>query len=380
MRTHDRSIVITGATGFLGREIVHRLLDRDANTRLTLLVRGKDDADASRRGDEVLAAQRSGDALADARRRVRVLRADLEHDRFGLDAAGYDALVADTGAVIHGAATVSFTEPLDQARRINVEGTRRMLDLAAAAGARTDYIGTTYIAGDRSGVAYERDLDVGQPFHNTYEQTKMEAEKLVQSRWSDQPVAVFRPSIIVGDSRTGRTSSFKVLYWPLKMFSRGMWWIVPGRLETRVDIVPSDYVVDALLHIRRDEASLGRVHHLAAGPEKSARVGELVDLAATFFNVRKPTFVNPKLFVRYARPVIDRFAVGRWRHALLTGRVYTPYLSLDLVFDTQNARTALRGSGIDVPPVTAYFDSLFRYCIETDWGRKPVEPEPAAVG
>src|SRR5215218_4465743 len=119
----DKAIAITGATGFLGREIV----------RLLLLIRGKSDADARSRGDAVLASVLEGSALESAKPRVRVVRADLEQDRLGLDPDAYERLAAQTSAVIHGAASVSFTLPLDEARAINVEGTRRMLDLAAKA-------------------------------------------------------------------------------------------------------------------------------------------------------------------------------------------------------------------------------------------------------
>ena len=367
-----KSIVITGATGFLGREIVAALLQDDPKVRLTLLVRGKDDADARRRGDQLLADVLSGAALADGKQRCDVVRADLEKELLGLDQAGYDALVKRTSAVIHGAASVSFSLPLDEARRINVEGTRRILDLAQAAGARVDYIGTAYVAGDRRGLAREGELDVGQPFRNSYEQSKMEAEKLAQERSHTQPIAIFRPSIIVGDSVTGRTSSFKVLYWPLKIYGRGLWRVVPGRPQTPVDVVPSDYVVRAILHIRKDPKSAGQVYHLAAGPERSATLGALSELAAEFFHVKPALFVQPGLFIKYARPLVDRFTWGNVKRILTNGRVYTPYLSLRLSFDTTNARRALAGSGIEVPRVEGYFETLFRYCIDTDWGKRPL--------
>src|SRR5688500_17240073 len=106
------TVVITGATGFLGREIVHHLLATEPDTHMTLLVRGKDEADARRRGDEVLAEGLEGDALAAAKQRVETVRADLQKDKLGIEGGAYDALAARTSAVIHGAASVSFTLPL----------------------------------------------------------------------------------------------------------------------------------------------------------------------------------------------------------------------------------------------------------------------------
>jgi long-chain acyl-CoA synthetase len=362
--------LVTGATGFLGREIVAQLLAENPSTHLSLLVRGKDDDDARRRVSKLLAEVLDGDRLDDAAKRVHAVRADLERDRFGLDEADYERLTKETDSVIHGAASVSFTLPLEEARRINVEGTRRVLDFAEKSGARTDYIGTAYVAGERSGAILEDELDVGQSFRNTYEQTKMEAESLARRRATHQPIAIFRPSIIVGDSQTGRTSSFKVLYWPLKIYGRGLWRIVPGKPDTLVDVVPSDFVVRAILRARKSDGSLGRVFHLCAGPERSARLVDLAALASRFFGSKPAIFVDPHRFVKYARPIIDRFTWGNLRKILMTGRVYTPYLSIDLRFDTTNTRKALEGTSIEVPRVEEYFSTLFRYCIETDWGKR----------
>ena len=363
-------IVLTGATGFLGRELVAELLARDPNATFSLLVRGRDDAESAKRADAMLTEVLTGDALEDARKRVRAVRADLEKERFGLEQGAYEDLAARTNAVIHGAASVSFTLPLPEARAINVEGTRRMLDFALRAKARMDYIGTAYVAGERRGLVRESELDLGQAFRNTYEQTKMEAEKLVRKRAGGQSVVMYRPSIIVGDSATGRTSSFKVLYWPLKVFARGLVPVVPARPRTPVDVVPSDYVVKAIAKIRANPANDGKCFHLAAGPERSAQVQQLSTLAAEFFKVRRPLFVNPELFVRYGRPLVDRLAWGKLKHVLTTGRVYTPYMSLDMTFDTSEARAALAGSGIEVPAVERYFTRLFEYALATDWGKK----------
>lgn len=362
------STVVTGATGFLGREVVLRLLSTEEP--LTLLIRGKDDADAQRRGDKLLEELVGRERAAAAKRRVQILRGDIEQDRLGLDPRTWERVAAETTAVIHGAASVSFTLPIDEARNVNLEGTRRVLDLARKSNARVDYVGTAYVAGDREGIAYEDELDVGQSFRNTYEQTKMEAEKLVRQRAGEQPIAMYRPSIIVGDSKTGRTASFKVLYWPLKLYAQGFARFVPGRRSTPVDVVPSDYVVDAILAIRKRSDSLGQCYTLAAGLDRDSTVGELTDLASEFFRVSKPLFVNPDYVLGWFRPLVDLIPGGKYKHKLTTARVYTPYLNLKLRYDTRNAKNALHGTGIEVPPVHEYFQTLFRYALETDWGKK----------
>lgn len=361
-------LVLTGATGFLGRELVHHLLREEPDTRLALLIRGRDEAEARARGLAVLGDRLTGEALAAAQRRVEIVRADLERDQLGLDAASHAALVGRTVGVIHGAASVSFALPLAQARAINVEGTRKMLDLARAAGCPLDYVGTAYVAGDRTGTARETELDVGQAFHNTYEQTKLEAEALVRARAQEQPAAIYRPSIIVGDSQTGRTSSFKVLYWPLKIFTRGFR-LVPGRPDAVIDVVPSDFVVRGICHLRKQTGRFGQAYHLCAGPERAASLAQLGEAAAAFFGCKPPIFVEPKWFIR-ARPLVDRLTFGRLRRILTTGRVYTPYMSLRLFFDTSVARAALEPAGVVAPRVEEFFVNQLRFARETDWGKK----------
>lgn len=369
----DPVLIVTGATGFLGRELVHHLLAQEPTTRLALLVRGRDDAQARARGAEILRDRLSGEALAAAERRVEIVRADLERSELGLDAATYAGLAGRATGIIHGAASVSFSLPIEQARAINVEGTRRMLDLANAAECPLDYIGTAYVAGDRAGTALESELEVGQTFHNTYEQTKLESEALVRARASEQRVTIYRPSIIVGDSRTGRTSSFKVLYWPLKIFSQGFRW-APGRADAVMDVVPSDFVVQAVCHLRKQTGPSGQVFHLCAGPERAATLGQLSAVASEFFGCKPAVFVKPTLFVR-ARPFIDRFTFGRLRRILTTGRVYTPYLSLQLYFDTRETRAGLAGTGIAAPTVEEFFLNQLRFARDTNFGKSMANAE-----
>ena len=127
---------------------------------------------------------------------------------------------------------MSFSLPLDEAREINTEGTRRMLELAELAKERGGlecyaHISTAFVSGNHPGAFAECDNDVGQTFHNSYEQSKFEAEQLIRSH-EDLPYTILRPSIVVGDRNNGWTSAFNVLYWPLRAFARGLFTAVPA--------------------------------------------------------------------------------------------------------------------------------------------------------
>ena len=297
----EELILITGATGFLGVQLVHKLLDSHPEATLALLIRDRAGRSGQQRADSIIPpTQRS---------RVEVYSGDVSFPNCGLDAKIYERLSAETTRVIHSAATVRFDHSLDEARHINVEGTRRMLDFAAGARRLRSlaYVGTAYVAGERAGVIRESELAVGQSYRNTYEQTKAEAEALVRSRLSSIPGVILRPSIIVGDSQTGVTSSFKMMYWPLKIYARRLWRTVPGFPDAVLDVVPVDFVAAAVARLVFDEAASGNTVHLCAGPGGSATIQQIASRAAEFFDAPEARYVDPRLFFAcYKAAVVSR--------------------------------------------------------------------------
>jgi long-chain acyl-CoA synthetase len=306
--------------------------------------------------------------------RVEVYSGDVGLPKCGLDAAAYERLSAETTRVIHCAATVRFDHTLEEARRINVEGTRRVLDFAGAARRLKSlaYVGTAYVAGEREDLVRESELAVGQSYRNTYEQTKAEAEALVRSRLESLPGVILRPSIIVGDSQTGVTSSFKMMYWPLKIYARRLWRTVPGYPDAVLDIVPVDFVATAVARLAFDDAARGSTVHLCAGPRGSATIDQIARRAAKYFKVREPRFVDPKLFFAAVRPLLFIALWGRKRRVLVDGSAYRDYFTMRMQFDTTNAERLLGPAGVKPPPVMDYLDRLFNYCVASEWGRKAV--------
>ena len=265
--------------------------------------------------------------------------------------------------------------PLERSRAVNVGGTRGMLDLArerARRGTLTrfDYVGTAYVAGRRTDVVPEDELDGRLGHKNTYERSKFEAEGLVRAAAGELPVCIFRPSIVVGESDSGRTTSFNMIYWPARLYASGLWRTCPGNPEAPVDLVPVNFVRDALLAIRRQPRSLGRCFHLAAGPEGFLPLARIVEVLREFVPGRKPVrFVDPSWWMRYVHPLIKHLTFGSPRRIVRNGEFYVPYFVANPRFDNAGTRELLEGTGVAVPGVEDYLRSLFQFCVDTNWGR-----------
>jgi long-chain acyl-CoA synthetase len=372
--SHDSNgaLLLSGATGFVGMQLLARYLER-TDRSVYVLVRAADDAEARARLHTTLG--NLGVSAEEFGSRVTAVPADIERDGLGIGAAKRADLATRVSEVIHCAASVSFSLSLPESRLINVGGTGQMLEFAGAAHAsggleRFAYVSTAYVAGTHPGEFREDQLDVGQDFRNAYERTKFEAETLVRKHTDRVPIQIFRPSIIVGERRSGWTSSFNVLYSPLKAFVRGSLPFLPADRSAPVDVVPVDYVADAIFTLANEPVrESGETFHLVSG-RGATTVGRLTHRAASHLERRPPRIVPPKLYRRLIHPLLARTGSKARRRALTRSEVFFPYFTMRVRFDDRRARGRLESQGVEAVPVERYLGQLIDFARDADWGRR----------
>jgi thioester reductase-like protein len=364
--TSPGAVLLTGTTGFIGMELLARYLER-SDRRIVTLVRAASPEGAQARVEAVL-ENLFGARWREHADRVEAVPADMTAPGLGLAQAQREWLADRISTIVHSAASVSFTLPLDEAREINLAGTRRVLELAELAHARGNlecygHVSTAYVAGDHAGRFCERDLDLGQSFHNSYEQSKFEAEQLV--REAGLPSKILRPSIVVGDRHNGWTSAFNVLYWPLRALSRGLFETVPAVPTAPVDVVSVDYVADAIHALCEQRGGVGETYHLIAGHNAST-ISEIADRASRYFRRPAPEVVSPAEFAALPSSSAAQDS------ALAAGSAYFPYFSIDTVFDDEATRARLEPEGILASPLSDYLDRLLDFATRSRWGKRPI--------
>lgn len=329
------TLFFTGYPGFLGTELLPRLLRRDPEATALCLVQPKFAALARER------ARPLGD-------RVRFVEGDIT--------SPIDAPPDDVTEIYHLAAVYDLSIPRELGMRVNVDGTCHVLDFAERCRGlrRLEYVSTCYVSGHYAGVFRESDLDVGQRFNNYYEETKFLAEVEVRKR-AGLPATVYRPAVVVGDSATGATQKFDgpyfVMRWLLRQPRIALLPVVGRPSRYRFNVVPRDFIVDAVEALSGRDDAIGRTFQLA-DPEPLT-VDETIDTIARATN---RTVIRIPLTRGIAKFAIDHVP-GVYRLM----RIPSPavdYFVHPTSYDTTNAQAALAAAGIRVPRLREYAGRL----------------------
>ena len=357
-------VFLTGVTGFIGRSLLRKWMD-SSDVRFHLLARQKHELSPQERIKQMLVGLYPHADMTHFTRRIEVVEGDVSLDGFGLKDSDYKQLSENISHIIHCAAAARFDLELEKARQINVKGTENILALARECKElkKIDYIGTAYVAGRRRGIIKEDELDEGQEHNNTYEQSKLEAEKLVRGSWSELPVTIFRPSIVICDSKTGRVSSHSAFYRVLRMYLLGRLQMLPGNPSCLLDLVPVDYMADATYLISQERASAAKCFHLTAGLNNLITLEEIGELTSHYFGKKKFRIVAPEEFMAYVNQAQESLS-DEERDMIDELNIYLPYLTSQLKFDNSNTLDILENTGLEVPKVSSYFGRMAEYMME----------------
>ena len=350
--------LITGFPAFTARRMIQQLVAREPETRLYVLARDGSATDA----EQFLSA------LPD-RASAEVLVGDVCDMDLGLSSAEYRALSREL-TWIHHLAGVSFLGTDDDtAHRVNVVGTRTVIDLARDAGRleRVVHWSTAMVSGDRKGTFYEDDLEAGQRFRNAYERTKYEAERLVRAAMRQLPITVVRPGLIVGDSRTGEIDKLDGPYYLMVVIANnasGVRLPLLGRSDAPLHLVPIDYVIEAAWHVARGETAAGKTFHLVDPAPLPARA--VFEAVAEHAHTEKPRGHIPRPLARAVLRTPGLARLGRGPLAFLD------ILAHAVHYDQTNTAHALAGTAVRCPPLADYLPALVRYVLDVT--REPPAP------
>lgn len=338
---------ITGFPGFIANRLLQRLARTDCDFILlvqpSLLGRAREEIERI--------AQLSGRDVAE----FKFVKGDISEPRLALSAADLDLVQRQTTRVFHLAAVYDLAVPEELAMRVNVGGTRNVVELARTFShlRQFHHVSTCYVAGKREGVIFETELRHDAGYRNYYEESKYLAELEVESAKNDLPVTIHRPAVVCGDSRTGETGKYDGVYYLIHYLLR---WpsvlstINIGNHKVSLNLVPVDFVVDALAALAFDERAIGKTLQLA--DPAPLTTNQLFNAIAKSIDGHKSKITAPARLVRFflMLPPSPKIT-GLPHHAV-------PYFFVKQLYDTTQAEQLLAPHNIRCPPFETYVDQI----------------------
>ena len=382
-------IFVTGGTGFLGSHIAARLLE--AGYRVCLLARPDKGLSARSRIDRLLDWH---GVNVESRQNLRLVEGSLAEPGLGLDAESRAVVLENNDEIIHCASNTLFSEKKRAAvEAANIDGLLNTLDLAVESRCVFfHYLSTAYAAGRKTGLCLEEAVDSGE-FTNVYEETKARGEKLTADRCRQAGIRlnIYRPTIVCGDSKTGRSLRFNAVYHPVKMavFLRDLYLadireqegkkagllgirlasdgrlFMPIRIRTGpeggINLIPVDYFTDAFLALW-EECPGGGIFHIANPGQK--RIGDIIEYAKIFFRLEGIESYCPQAGREEPRNALE-VLFDKYVEA------YGPYMHDTRIFDLANSSPILKNKSVRCPEFDYdVFSRCMAYAVQADWGAR----------
>ncbi|AWV89208.1 SDR family oxidoreductase [Bradymonas sediminis] len=342
-----RDILLTGFPSFMPHRMLRTIFTNEPDSFVRLLVRP----------DFIDRATRRLEAMGADPDRYQILSGDVVSLDLGLSGTEYLELLANVTDIYHIASIWYLGASKREIQRVNVEGARNIVDAALEMEhlKRLNHYSTAFVAGQRSGVIMEDELDEGQSFRNAYERTKYEAELIMRQAMDLIPVSIYRPSIVVGDSQTGEIDRMAGPYFLMNLIVQmpeSFPILMPGKGDKPLNLVPADYVCEAMHRISLQDDSIGKTFHLCDTNPLSAR--KVFELIAHTAGKRPPVGHLPYSLTKWAMkiPYVEKFTRGP--------RQFAEDFNHLTIYNSINAVDALKGD-LRCPPFPSYAENLVAF-------------------
>jgi len=367
-------ILITGGMGMVGREI-SSLLVQNIEADIYLLIH---EQGSSPDKEKILSVLSLPDKK-EFRERLKIVKGDVTKPKLGMEKGDYQGLTDNVTHIIHAAASTRFDLPIEEARKINVIGTKNVALLAKNCSRirQFGFLSTAYISGKRTGEIKEKELEHTAGFVNTYEQSKYEAEILLKDFSNDFPISIYRLSTVFGDSKTGKVSHFIAPHQAVRMMYLGLASMLPGTPDYSVDLISSNYTASTVFNLYWKNFKPNQTFHITHG-KRSFTLKEIIDesykqLAVadpewSLRNYPKPAIVSGDVFDLFMNsvtaannPILQKTlnALNHFAHQLLYPKR----------FDRSNLIAVLPNYEKNLPSIQEYYGKVIQYCIKTKWGK-----------
>jgi nucleoside-diphosphate-sugar epimerase len=366
---NSECLLVTGASGLVGRMLIPVLQKHRPDRSIIALVR---------QPEQAARLEKQG---------VRTVLGDLAKPRLGLSRTDYRRLEKGVTEILHAAANVRFDLPLEKSRVVNVGGVVEILQLAQSCARlrKFGHVSTTFVNGYRQGVFDEEPVAPGQEFINGYQQTKFEAEGVVLEAMRYIPASIYRIPVLLADCEDGVVSQFGYTHHLIRMLPDCILPVIPGDADVLIDMAPADWVAASLAFVFDFRFTEAAIRHLCAGVHRSMRLGDILAGISRAIerhpsyprgrSVRFPRLVNIAEYEDFIKNCGDRslrfvaYAMGRHVHIM---GMHQGYL-------TRKAQADLAGSGLLLPDMLRCLENTVTYCLNTEWGRKPLEHQDYAA-